>query len=162
MRKTIVLVLALSLMVALLGPAAAGKRKKPAPPVTFEASGSIVGADPADAWVVNGPSSITARDFLATCSTPTSQGVDGYVVELSDEISKVPADVSIDWASPTAINLQMQFFNADCTKRDFAGQYDGNDGGTEKASFPAGTRYILVVLNVGALVDFTLTAEEIR
>ncbi|MEA2516363.1 MAG: hypothetical protein QOG16_201, partial [Actinomycetota bacterium] len=136
MRKTIVLILALSLMVALLGPASAQKKQKP---VTFKASGSIRGADVVDAWVINGPTSLTAREFYDTCDIPSTQGVDGYVVELSDEISKVPARVSLDWPSPTGISLSMEFLNADCTKWTYAGQYDGNVRGTEKASFKAGT-----------------------
>ena len=162
MRKTIVLVLALSLMVALVGRAAAGKKKKPAPPppVTFEASGKVLVPDPLHGNV-GGPTSLTTREFDQTCAIPATQGLDAYVIELSDEISKVPAAVSLNWSDQRA-NLQMEFFGADCWKTGEVGQFDSEDGGNEKGTFQAGTKYIIVTVALGAAVDFSLKATELR
>ena len=165
MRKAIVLALGLTLLVgATAGPAAAHKRKKTVPPpATFEASGSIAVADPVNGWIL-GPSSLTAREFLAGCEMPKSQGFDGFVVELSEEISRVSANVILDWSQLAGgvYNLRMEFFDPSCSRTGNAGSYDGIGEDTEEGAFPAGTRYVLVSATYGALVDFTLTAVEIR
>ena len=167
MRKAIVLALGLTLLVgATAGPAAAHNRKKTvSPPVRFEASGSIAVADPVNAWIL-GPSSLTAREFLAGCAIPRSQGFDGFVVELSDQISKVSANVILDWSQIAGgvYNLRMDFLDASCgrTGRADDGNVLGLGEDTEEGAFPAGTRYVLVSVTYGALVNFTLTAVEIR
>ena len=166
MRKTIVLALGLTLLVgATAGPAAAHKREKTVSPrARFQASGSIAVADPLYAWIL-GPSSLTAREFLSTCEIPKSQGFDGFVVELSDQISKVSANVTLDWpqiAGGVDYNLRMEFFDANCSRTGHAGFGDGLGEDTEEGTFPAGTRYVLVSATYGALVNFTLTAVEIR
>lgn len=155
MRRTIVSVLVLGLLAgASVGPAGA-KKRKPAPPVTFEASGSIAVADVVDAWVVNGPTSVTIREFTARCAVPLTQGFDAYVVELSDAISKVPADVTLTWTEPVAIaNLRMIFTNEECMQ---------TGRGSQEGTFPAGTKYVIVTASTsGVSMEFTLTAREIR
>ena len=163
MRRVIVLTLAVSALVgAVAGPASAKNRRQPKPPpVTFEATGSISVVDH-DVWI-GGPSSLTEREFLAGCEVPATQGLDAFVVELSEEISKVHADVGLEW--PDALryyDLRMQFYDEDCRRTGLAGFYDWADDGHEEGAFAAGTKYVLVSTTRGALVDFTLTAVEIR
>jgi hypothetical protein len=156
MRKAVVLTLALALLAGVFaGSAAAKKRKKPLPPpVTFEASGTIAVPDILMAGIAERPSSITANEFLARCGIPMSQGVDAYVVELSDEISKVPANARLSGSDVTGTYaLLMGFYDADCEPRGSAG---------EAGAFDAGTKYILVKAYRGANVEFTLTAVELR
>jgi hypothetical protein len=156
MRKAPFLTLAFALLGGVLAtPAGASE------PVTFETSGRFAVADVLGAWIV-GPSSVTTREFAASCDIPTSQGVDAYVVELSDEISKVSADVTLSWEAPTGgFDLHMKFTDERCMSTGGAGWYNGPDGWDEKGTFPAGTRYIVVSGTMGALVDFTLKAVEV-
>ena len=153
-RRLIALALVLGLVGAIsAAPALAGKKKKK--PITFEAAGSFAVANPAS---LEG-GSLTGNEFTETCAIPTTQGVDGFVVELSDEISKVMATVQVSGGDATGIyDLDMYFFTADCAAIGAASTPDSDEMG----AFPAGTKYVLVNAFWGVEVEFDLTATEIR
>ena len=156
MRRLTALVLVLGLLATFsAAPALAKKKKKAKPPITFEASGSFAIANPAS---LEG-ASITGNEFVETCAIPVSQGLDGYVVELSDEISKVLAAVQVSGGDATGIyDLDMYFFSADCAALGAASTADSDEAG----AFPAGTKYVLVNAFWGVQVEFELTATEMR
>lgn len=157
MRRALVLVLALSLLTgAMLAPAAAKKKKKKFVPVTFEASGAFALMNPGD--YTNG-TSITKNEFLATCAIPATQGVDGYVIELSEEISKVTAQVGVT-GSDAGIghDLDMYFYNADCAQTGSASTETADEIGI----FTAGTKWVVVTAFAGLQLEFDLAATEIK
>ena len=153
MRRAI----AFALIVGLLGavsaaPAIAKKKKKP---ITFEASGAFAVGHPASFFEV----SITGSELTNTCAIPASQGTDGYVVELSEEISKVAANVSVSGGDATGTyDLDMYFFNADCSPMGAASTAESNEVG----AIGPGTKYILVNSFMGAEITFDLVATEIQ
>jgi hypothetical protein len=158
-RRALVLVLAFSLLAgALVAPAGAKKKKKKKKfvPVTFEASGSFALMNPAD---YNSGTSITRNEFQAVCGIPATQGLDGYVVELSEEISKVNAQVGVK-GSDAGIghDLDMYFYNAECTPTGAASTETADEIGV----FPAGTKWVVVTAFVGLELEFDLAATEIQ
>jgi hypothetical protein len=164
-RRSIAMTAAL-LVVGLItgiGPAQA----KSQPPVTFEASGSFALGVPVqrDEWWT-----ITGAEFEHTCSIPASQGVDGYVVELSDAISAVTSTVLVSGSDATGFghDFDMYFFDAHCastgasTNNSTDKRPPGSNYGDERGVFPAGTKYVLVTAGGGPGLEFTLSATEMR
>lgn len=159
MRRVLVLVLALSLVTgAMLAPATAKKKKKKKfVPVTFEASGTITVMNPTDYLV--GEASITKNEFLANCALPASQGLDAYVVELSEEISKVPAQVGVRGSDAgVGHDLDMYFYSAECAPTGSASTETADEIGV----FPAGTKWVVVSAFAGLEIEFDLAATEIK
>jgi hypothetical protein len=157
MRRLIALALVLGLLGALTAaPAGAKKRKKKSkPPITFEASGSFAVGNPGS---ING-ASITGNEFAETCAIPATQGLDGFVVELSEEISKVTSTASLSGGDATGFyDLDMYYFNADCAPVGAASTAESSETGV----FPAGTKYVLVAAFMGAQLEFELTATEMK
>lgn len=157
MRRAIVLVLALSLLTgAMLAPATAKKKKKKFVPVTFEASGSFTLMNPGD-YTSN--TSVTKNEFLATCGIPATQGVDGYVIETSKEISKVTAQVGVTGSDAgVGHDLDMYFYDAECVPTGSA----TTDTADENGIFMAGTKWIVVTAYTGFQLEFDLVATEIK
>lgn len=158
MRKSVVVALVLCLALGMLASPAAGKKKKKKKkpvPVTFEAEGSFLVANPAD--YTNG-TSITRNEFAATCAIPVTQGLDGFVVELSEEISAVTANAQLTGSDATgAHDVDMYYFDAECNSTG-ATSTEATD---EFGVFPAGTKWILVTAFLGVEIEFTLKAEEL-
>ncbi|MEA2451988.1 MAG: extracellular elastinolytic metalloproteinase [Actinomycetota bacterium] len=156
MRRVISIALVLGLLGAMSASPAFAKKKKPVPPpITFEASGSFVLGSPLGL----NDATITGNEFTNTCAIPASQGVDGFVVELSDEISKVTSAVQVSGSDSTGIyDLDMYFYTADCSSTGSA----STEAADELGAFPAGTKYVLVNAFFGAQVEFTLKATEVR
>jgi len=154
-RRLIALALILGLVGAVSAAPAIAKKKKKKPPITFEASGTIAISNPGS---LEG-ASITGNEFVETCAIPATQGVDGFVVELSDEISKVTSTVGVSGSDATGIHdLDMYFFTADCAPTGAASTGDADEAGV----FGAGTKYVLVNAFYGAQLEFTLTATEMK
>lgn len=163
MRRTILLATTAALLSgALVVPAIA---VTPAGPGTraFEAIGSITIASVLDETgvlpaIVNG---VTLTDFLSQCAVPsTTQGFDGYVVELPTRMRNVEATAELQ-SSPGGSLIRdtyMEFYDAGCAKTGHAGWYSEDDSG----QFKAGTRYIFISASKGAQISFTLKAEAIR
>ncbi len=140
---------------ALLGPAEAKKKPKPKP-VTFEESGSIAIGYPGDFLnEVN----VTRQAFLQACAVPASQGTDGYVITLPDEMVAVAADVSISGGDATGLHdLDIFFFDEACAP---TGSIN-TDAVDEMGPMPAGTRYALVTAFAGVEITFDFKATETR
>ena len=157
MRKVLVLVLACGLLAgAMLAPEASAKRKKKAPPITFEASGAFELSNPGDA---EADASVTKSEFLQTCSIPASQGLDAYVVELSEEISKVSAQVNLSGSDAAGIyDLDMYYYGPDCAPTGSASTPESE----EVSVFPVGTKWIVVSAYFGVQLEFALAATEIQ
>ncbi len=157
MRRAIVL----ALVVGLLGgsaviPAQAKKKPKPKPPITFEAEGTLVTANPADYQADAG---ITRNEFINTCSIPVSQGFDGYVIELSDEISTVMSEVLVSGSDATGIyDLDAYFYDENCAFSGAASNEESNQTGV----MLAGSKYAVVSAFFGTDVTFTFKATEYR
>lgn len=171
--------LAAMVVVVQAGPASpAMAKKKVKPPVTFEASGSFaMSATPTTIRQVSSFSGfpfergdITGNEFRNTCSIPASQGVDGYVVELSDAISAVTSTVLVSGSDATGIghDFDMYFFDADCASTGASTgdstyrRPPGTNYGDERGVFRAGTKYVLVTAGGGPGLEFTLYATEKR
>lgn len=158
MRRAVVVAIAVALIAAMiLAPAEAKKKKKKKkkPPVTFTADGSIVTANPADLMGAG----ITRNAFIETCSIPPSQGSDGYVVEVSDKIGKVQSDVSVAGSDATGqIDLDMYLYSDTCSPM---GEYSTASAEEYGVMLP-GTKYVVVTAFLGAGIEFTLEATEIR
>lgn len=141
----------------ILAPAEAKKKKKKKrkPPITFTADGSFATANPADLMGAG----ITRNEFIETCSIPVSQGLDGYVVEVSDAIGKVQSDVSVAGSDITGlIDLDMYLYSDTCSPM---GEYSTASADEYGVMVP-GTRYVVVTAFLGAGIEFTLEATEIR
>ncbi|MEA2432576.1 MAG: TolB protein [Actinomycetota bacterium] len=152
MRKAILLVTTAALLLGtLVAPASAATSP-------ISASGSFAfGAE--RGVLLDRPYNVTTREFSERCAIPASQGVEAYVVELPDGLSRVTGDTHVEWIRHTPYNdIYLEFYGADCAYKGNAGVYDGPDGMTENGSFPPGTHYIVVAATVAGPVDFTLTA----
>lgn len=156
MRRLIALALVLALLGAMsAAPALAKKKKKAKPPITFEASGAFAIGHPVSIF----EASITGTELTNTCAIPLSQGTDGYVVELSEEISQVPATVAVSGGDATGLyDLDLYFFNADCAPVGMSSTAEPNEFG----AFGAGTKYVLVSAFLGANITFDLVATEVK
>lgn len=116
MKKLLVLALVLGLVVSIIGPAGAKKKKAPKPYVTEEVTMEL--GHP----VANGNSgslvSVTGQEFLNTCAVPSSNGVDGWVFEVPAEYQKIAASAeavgtgATDSAMPA--DMDMYFFDETC------------------------------------------------
>lgn len=153
MRRAIALALVLGLLGALSVSPALAKKKKAKPPITFEAAGTVALGNPGGL----NDASLTGNEFTNTCAIPASQGVDGFVVELSEEISKVTSTVLVSGSDATgSYDLDMYFYSAECSPMGSA----STEASDEFGAFPAGTKYVLVNAFVGAQIEFKLTATE--
>lgn len=157
MRRTLTVALVACMIGgALIGPADAKKKKKPAPPVTFSADGEMAVGNTADYLA---QASVTRNEFLQTCAIPASQGLDGFVVELSEEISKVTATVMLSGSDALgAYDLDMFFFDASCGATGEFNTAEPNESGV----MGSGTKYVLVTSFAGAEIAFHLEATELR
>jgi hypothetical protein len=171
MRRAIAFALIVGLLGALSASPAMAAKKKAKPPVTFEASGSFAMGDNY-IWNASWGAfwNITGDEFRNTCSIPASQGVDGYVVELSDAISAVTSTVLVSGSDATHVghDFDMYFFDAHCASMGASNDNStdrrppGTNYGDERGVFPAGTKYVLVISKFGPGLEFTLNATEIR
>lgn len=143
------------------------------PRATFKASGSIaVSVSAAGLGGVWDDRNITGNEFRNTCSIPASQGVDGYVVELSDAISAVTSTVLVSGsnAEGSGHDLDMYFFDAGCASTGASTHNSttpqGRNDGSERGVFSAGTKYVLVTAgghefyHLGHGLEFTLVATQ--
>lgn len=151
MRRTILLAIITALLPgALVAPAGAG-------PTSFEASGSfVVGGE--DGWLAGGSSNVTKREFVDSCEIPTTQGVEGYVIQLPGALSQFAGEARVEWTQSTPYDdIFMEFYGSECGFNGQAGIYDAYGESEEVGSFPAGTSYVLVAATRGLLVEFVLT-----
>jgi extracellular elastinolytic metalloproteinase len=159
MRRSLPLLVALCLLLgALVGPAEAAKKKKKKkkkPPVTFTTTGSFAAMNPA---TLEG-AGVTQNEFLAACSIPASQGVDGFVIELPAKVSKVTSTVNLTGGDATGIyDLDMYFYDESCASKGAA----SSAGTDELGAMPSGVKYVVVSAFWGVQVNFNFESVELR
>ncbi len=156
MRRSLVLALIACLLGGALAAPAVAKKRKPKPPVTFEESGSVALGHPGD---LAAEANVTRNAFLETCSVPPTQGTDGYVITLPDEITAIATDVTTAGTDLTGEHdLDLFFFDEGCG---FVGSLNTPEV-NEFGPMPAGTRYVLVTAFLGAEITFDFKATETR
>lgn len=159
-KKLLIIALVLALTAALVGPVAAGKKKKkkskgPKPyvsetvtlaighPVFHSASGSLVG--------------VTPQEFLQSCAIPSSNGLDAYVFEVPEDYLKIDSIIRAVGDSTPAVlyDLDIYMFDKDCNETLFF-----NSVGTDETGIkPAGTTFAVIHNYVGDTVDAHLELE---
>ena len=161
MKKYLSILLAAFLVVGMIGAPTAlakkKKKKKKAPvtkTITFEESGTIAGPAPSSLAI----GGITEAEFVIfnTCaSPPASQGVDGHVVELPEDFGSGTGSLEVLGSDATgAYDLDVYFYDAGCSLME---PYM-TDGADPSGAIPAGARWAVVDLLVGANASFDLTA----
>jgi len=155
MKKFLIVALVLGLSVSLLGPASAGKKKKAPKPFTAEFTMEL-GHPVLNSATEGSLASVTGQEFLASCSVPSSNGFDGFVVEVPEALRKTPATVEAsgtsvtDAASPA--DMDMYFFDESCEPTGLA-----NAAGTDEfGAILPGTVFIFVHNYVGGPTDAKL------
>ena len=162
MKKILIIALVFGLSLALLGPASAGKKKKKGPkpytseevsielghPIFYGSSGDIL--------------AVTAQEFRAACSIPSSNGFDGYVFEVPAEFQKLAATVEAtgtsvtDAASPA--DMDMYFFDESCAITGAA-----NAAGTDEfGAFLPGTAFIFLHNYTGGPTTAQITIAAMK
>ena len=154
MRRTVLVALILGLLVGALSmPADAKKKKKPKP---FVITGSIevLAAADYDAQV-----SVVRAEFEQTCAIPSSQGTDGYVVEIPATHMKKPANVLATGSDMTGTyDIDLYFYSDSCSALGQANE----TGSDQMGLMPAGTKYVLVNAWDGVQLEFTFTATPLK
>lgn len=157
-RAVVVAVIAGLLGAALVGPADARKKRKP---IKFSASGTQAVGKP----VMVGSAGLTREEFVQTCSIPSStQGLDGFVVELPAKVSKVNNLVTLTSSDSTGLDpigwadIHMFFFSNSC--RETGSIADSGPGA--KGAMPAGTKYVLVSAQAGTGIHFTFSSVSTK
>ncbi len=157
-KKLLILGLVLALCAALVGPAAAGKKKKPKPykseevqtlvghPIFHSASGSVM--------------AVTAQEFINRCEIPASNGFDGYVFEVPAAYQKIQSSINATGVGTTdaaqAADIDIYLFDDACA---ITGAF--NTVGTDESGvLAAGTKYIFLHNYTGGptTLQFTLKA----
>ncbi len=156
MKKFLIVALVLGVSLALLGPASAGKKKKAPKPFTTTATIEI--GHP----VFNGASegslvAVTGQEFLANCSVPSSNGLDGFVIEVPAPFQKISAMVEASGTAPTDAaspsDMDMYFFDESCGPTGVA-----NAAGTDEfGAILPGTAFIFVHNYTGGPTDAKVT-----
>ena len=155
MRRAIVVALIAGLLGGALVAPADAKKKKPKP-VKFSTTGTLAVGHPATVEVEAG---VTRSEFLNSCSIPQSQGLDGYVIELPANVSKVNSNVELSGSDAAGIlDLDMYFFNETCDATGAISTTALNEVGL----MAAGTKYVLVSAFFGADADFTFSSVSTK
>ena len=142
-KRLIALMVALPLLVS--GHAAMAAKKAPKPykseevtlavphPVVYGNTGSV--------------NAITAKEFEASCSTPSSNGLDAYIFEVPKDYQKIDAEIAAIGSSsgPAGWDLDIYLYDAECVTT-FALNAEGTD---ESGVIPKGTAWILIHNYVG-------------
>jgi hypothetical protein len=122
-------------------------------PTVFTATRTIVGSNRASKAV----SGATEAEFASTCDRPRSQGVDGYVFRIPEDLGAGDASARVAGA-PGALphDLDFAFYSGDCTaiSRSVADAID------EVADVPASTVFIVVNAATGVDIDMSLTVTK--
>jgi hypothetical protein len=139
MKKTMVLLLVLALAMP-FGGALAAKKKKPKP---FKSEIVSLGiAHPVFFGQTGAVNAITAREFVATCAIPASQGVDAWVFEVPAAYTGITASVKAigEPGGAAGYDLDLYFFDDSCQAT-----FASNSAGTDEFGYmPEGTAWIVM------------------
>ncbi|MFN2389757.1 MAG: LVIVD repeat-containing protein [Actinomycetota bacterium] len=161
-KRFLILALVLSLSLALLGPAAAGKKKKKGPkPYKSEEVSIEVGHPVFHSASGGNIIAVTAQEFFASCSIPSSNGFDGYVFEVPADLQKYSAAVEAtgtsvtDAASPA--DMDMYFYDDACELTGAA-----NTAGTDEVgAILPGTAFIFLHNYTGGPTTASITITPV-
>lgn len=147
-RNFIAGAVAIGLVVSLIGPATAGK-KKPKPYSSDE--GQIAVAHTMLFSSTGEVNSVTAKEFENTCSIPVSNGLDAYVYEVPAAYQKIQANIEAIGRSSIGHDLYIFFYDKDCVRNPVAVSAASAVGEQSDASgiMPAGTAYVLIASFAG-------------
>ncbi|MEA2432781.1 MAG: extracellular elastinolytic metalloproteinase [Actinomycetota bacterium] len=152
LKKILTFALVGALLLSVTGAAVAGKKKKGPKPYKSETFTIQVG-HPAFHGQSGTMVSVTSQDFLQNCAVPSSNGVDAYVLEVPKEYATVQSIVEATGVAnpdtPAAYDLDLYFYDADCTENGLS----NNAGTDETGVMSAGTAFILVHSYTGGPVD---------
>ncbi|OKI54864.1 hypothetical protein A6A27_31555 [Micromonospora sp. CB01531] len=103
---------------------------------------------------------VTATAFKTACAVPAApaQGADGWVTKLPDSFGDGAHQAQVRSDIATPYDFDLYFYDESCTLLGAAASSAADESGT----IPAGSRYILTQLWLGAAVPFTLTATDTR
>ncbi len=156
MKKSLAVLVAGALVFGSLGaPSAVAKKKKKTKTITFEAEGSMAIPNPSTIAI----GGITESEFTSVheCGAmPTSQGVDGFVIEVPEEYRSGTAMVNVAGSDTTGqYDMDVYFYDAGCSLME---PYM-TDGVDPAGYIPPGAAWAVVDLWVGANASFTFTAK---
>ena len=142
-RKALVVAIAMLVVVALIGPATAGKKKGPKP---YKSEEGIIAAPHTLLFASTGElNSVTANEFEARCAIPVTNGLDAYVYEVPKEYQKIEAKIAARAKSMVAHDLYAFFYKADCTLQPYSLQAAGTVHQSDvEGLMPAGTAWVLI------------------
>lgn len=155
MKKLMPALLAGVLLLGLTAPPSfAGKKKKPKP-VTLEESGTIAASNPLGQVFFG----VTEGEFVQVSQCgglPTTQGLDGWVVEVPEGLMLQGGQISVKGTgSAVPHDLAIYFYDSGCG---LMNDYTLNSGADEAGLMPAGAAWIVLDALVGVNTTFELSA----
>lgn len=131
----------LVLLVAMIQPATAGKRKPKVKP--YKSEEVTVGlAHPVFFGQTGEVNTVTAKEFENSCAIPASNGLDAYIFEVPAAYQTISATVKAvgTAVTPAGYDLDIYMYDKDCNVK-IASNVEGTD---ETGIMPAGISYLLV------------------
>ena len=134
-------------------------RVEPLPPKPldppFEESFTIMGTNPGGNEV---PGGVVGAELAEFCTfPPASQDTDGHVTLLPEDFGDGAHKMSLA-AGPTAVDLDVYFFNDDCKVIGEIATAAANEAG----AIPSGTVYVVTDDYAGVAADVVLTAVDTK
>ena len=153
MRKLIAVAAALAIVVA---PSAAfAGKKKPKPYVSETVS--IAAGHPVFSSASGTVVSLTAQEFINTCSIPNSNGADAYVFEVPAEYQKMEAQLEVTGVpgAPAPYDVDVYTYDSSCAQNSAQ-----NAPGTDQTGYLfKGTAFVLVHNYEPGPIDVQLTLK---
>ena len=140
---------------SVVGVGSAGAKKGGAKPVSFKAEGSVLVSNPNDVNFLG----VTRWEFEMGCAVPpNSQGLDAYVIEVPQKVSRVESIVYGEVLNATGLDqLDFFFFDEHCTELGYVLAIQ-----KDMPLMPRGTSFVLVRTWASDPVDFVFYAVEAR
>lgn len=141
LKKTLVALVAASLVAAPAGAGALAKGKKKGPKPYVSADVAIQSGHPAFHSQSGTLLTITAQEFIRTCSVPSSNGVDAAVFEVPADYKGITASIkAIGAGAPAPYDLDLYLYDESCAE---VGVY--NPTGTDEVGIlTPDTAFVLV------------------
>lgn len=154
MKKLIAVTVALAIMIVPATAVAGKKKKGPAP---YTESASIAMGHPVFSSASGSVVSLTAQEFINTCSVPATNGADAYVFEVPAEYQKIEAQFEVKGTPglPYAYDIDVYTYDSSCAQNSAQ-----NSAGTDQLGYLfKGTAYLLVHNYEPGPIDVELTIK---